>query len=102
MSVRKRRRKRNAGTGSVMFIVIAFLAVMSIQIYRMKQKDAAYAAQEQKLMEQYEAETERTKEIDELAEYMQTKQYIEDIATSKLGLAYENEIIFKESKEKQR
>lgn len=100
MSVRKRRQRRSAGTLSVTVIVIAFLVVMSIQIFRMKQKDEAYAAQEKKLMQQYEAETERTKEIDELAEYMQTKQYIEDVATSKLGLAYENEIIFKESKGK--
>ena len=35
-------------------------------------------------------------EIESMQQYMQSDQYIEDIAKSKLGLAYDNEIIFKE------
>jgi cell division protein DivIC len=31
--------------------------------------------------------------------YMNSSEYIEDVAKSKLGLAYENEIIFKEKEE---
>ena len=50
-----------------------------------------------KLMQQYEDETERAAELDELEEYMGSSEYIEDVAKSKLGLTYENEIIFKES-----
>ena len=48
------------------------------------------------LMQQYEDETERAAELDELEEYMGSSEYIEDVAKSKLGLTYENEIIFKE------
>ena len=48
-------------------------------------------------MQQYEDETERAAELDELEEYMGSSEYIEDVAKSKLGLTYENEIIFKES-----
>ena len=91
-----RRKRRNGGTLAITIIVIAFLAVMSVQVYRLKQKDNVYAAKEADLLEQYEAETERAQEIDELSSYMQSTQYIEDMAKSKLGLAYENEIIFKE------
>ena len=41
-------------------------------------------------------ESERADEIESMQQYMQSDQYIEDIAKSKLGLAYDNEIIFKE------
>lgn len=93
----RRNKRRNHGAASVLLIVIAFLAVMSVQIYRIKQKDAEFSAKEEAAKAAYEAETERASEIDELADYMQSDEYIEDMAKSKLGLAYENEIIFKES-----
>lgn len=92
----RRRRKNSIGALSVMVIVIAFLMVMTIQIGRLKEKDATYAAQEKELQQQYEEEQARAEKIDETAAYMKSNEYIEDVAKSKLGLAYENEIIFKE------
>ena len=97
MSTRRRRLRKN-GTVSIAIIVLAFLIVMSVQIFKLKQKEAAYAAQEAELREAYEQETERAEEIESLADYVQSDQYIIDMAHSKLGLAYDNEIIFKESK----
>ena len=97
MSTRRRRQRKN-GTVSIAIIVLAFLIVMSVQIFKLKQKEAAYAAQEAELKEAYEQETERAEEIERLADYVQSDQYIIDMAHSKLGLAYDNEIIFKESK----
>ena len=79
-----------------MVIVIAFLMVMTIQIGRLKEMDAAYAAQEKELQQQYEEAQARAEKLDETAAYMKSNEYIEDVAKSKLGLAYENEIIFKE------
>ena len=97
MSTRRRRQRKN-GTVSIAIIVLAFLIVMSVQIFKLKQKEAAYAAQEAELKEAYEQETESAEEIESLADYVQSDQYIIDMAHSKLGLAYDNEIIFKESK----
>ena len=97
MSTRRRRQRKN-GTVSIAIIVLAFLIVMSVQIFKLKQKEAAYAAQEAELKEAYEQETERAEEIESLADYVQSDQYIIDMAHSKLGRAYDNEIIFKESK----
>ena len=94
----RRRRQRKNGTVSIAIIVLAFLIVMSVQIFKLKQKEAAYEAQEAELKEAYEQETERAEEIESLADYVQSDQYIIDMAHSKLGLAYDNEIIFKESK----
>lgn len=92
----RRRSKRRGGTLSVSIIVIAFLVVMMVQVVQLKQKEAAYAQQKAELEKQYTQESERTDEIQGLEKYMQSDQYIEDIAKSKLGLAYDNEIIFKE------
>ena len=95
MSIRRSSKKRG-GTLSVAVIVVAFLIVMIFQIVQLKNKETAYAQQTAELNKQLIEETERTDEINALADYMQSDQYIEDMAKSKLGLAYDNEIIFKE------
>ena len=95
MSIRRSSKKRG-GTLSVAVIVVAFLIVMIFQIVQLKNKETAYAQQTAQLNKQLKEETERTDEINALADYMQSDQYIEDMAKSKLGLAYDNEIIFKE------
>jgi cell division protein DivIC len=99
MSTKRKKKKKSAGTVSIGIIVLAFLAVMSVQIYELKQKDDAKAAELEALEQELAEETQRADEIDALEEYMQTTQFIEDTAKSKLGLAYDNEIIFKEVEE---
>lgn len=47
-------------------------------------------------MEQLEEETERQGQIEDYEKYIGSKDYIEDTAKSKLGLIYDNEIVFKE------
>ena len=96
---RSRHASRGSGTISVSIIVLVFLTVMAVQIYQMKQKDEAYAAQEDLLQEQYEEETQRAEELVELEAYMQSDEYIEDTAKNRLGLVYDNEIIIKETQE---
>ena len=50
-----------------------------------------------KLEKQIADETERSKEIEDLETYTKTKKYVEDVAKEKLGLVYEDEILFKAS-----
>ncbi|MEE1102229.1 MAG: septum formation initiator family protein [Agathobacter sp.] len=95
----RRNRRSHKGTVSVSIIVVAFLIIMSTQIYKLKEKDEAYAVQYEELKKQYDAESERAEEIEGLAEDMQSQEYIEDVAKSKLGLVYDNEIVFKEKEE---
>lgn len=94
----KRRRKddNRAGKMCISMILLAFVVVMSIQIVRIYQKDQAYAMQQKQLEAQLEEEMARQQELEEYEAYTQSDAYIEDVAKSKLGLAYENEIIFKE------
>lgn len=96
-----RKRKKNgnsAGTVSIIFIVLVFVVVMSIQIYKLKVKDELLAEREQNLMQQLEEQMQREEELKELDLYTRSMEYIKDMA-NKLGLVYENEIIFKESDE---
>ena len=94
----KRRRRANGAVGIVV-IVFAFLVVMTVQICRIRAKDADYVQREAELKKENQEETKRSSEIDDLETYMNSSEYIEDVAKSKLGLTYKNEIIFKEKKE---
>lgn len=90
------RRANRTGKICVTIIVFAMISIMSVQIVNLYQKDQQYIAQELLLEKQKDAELSRQKELEEYEAYTQTQEYIEDIAKSKLGLVYKDEIIFKE------
>ena len=71
-------------------------AVVGINSISLRQKQAKYIAREQELQQQIDAENARTEELKELETYTKTKKYAEEVAKDKLGLVYDNEIIFKE------
>ena len=98
MRKKKRKKTHDPGTISIIVIVLIFLSVMSVQIYRLKQKEAIYAQREQNLLQQIADETQREQELEELNLYTKSMEYIKDMA-NKMGLVFENEIIFKESDE---
>ena len=98
MSVKHRKRGRNNGAVSIIFIVIIFVVVMSIQIFKLKEKSEMLSEREQILEQQLAAEEARAEDLNELDLYTRSMEYIKDMA-NKLGLVYENEIIFKESGE---
>ena len=98
MSRNRQKKRRNAGTIGVVIIVLAFLGIMSVQIYTLKQKDKMYAEKEQNLEEQLADEEARSEELEEMDLYTKSIEYIKDMA-NRLGLVFENEIIFKESGE---
>ena len=95
----RRKKRRNAGTVSIGIIVLAFLAIMSVQIVKLKQKVDLQNEQIEEWNEKLAAESERGEEIKQLEESMQDTQFIEDQAKSKLGLVHDNEIIFKEKED---
>ena len=95
MKRKGQKRGRDAGTISIVVIVLAFLTAMSVQIYKLKQKDDLYAEREQNLQQQLEEEQDRASELEEMDLYTKSIEYIKDMA-NRLGLVFENEIIFKE------
>ncbi|MBD9151825.1 MAG: septum formation initiator family protein [Lachnospiraceae bacterium] len=76
--------------------IIMIIAVVGINSISLRQKQAKYIAREQELQQQIDAENARTEELKELETYTKTKKYAEEVAKDKLGLVYDNEIIFKE------
>ncbi len=90
------RKANKTGKLCVTIIVVAMIGVMSIQIVNLYQKDQQFVAKEEELEKQKRGELERQKELEAYEAYTQTQEYIEDIAQSKLGLVYKNQIIFKE------
>lgn len=92
-------RSKNENRLGMMVAVIAIMimtGVVGINSVSLKQKEQRYAAREQELMELIEAETARSEELEAFATYTKTKKYAEEVAKDKLGLVYENEIIFQE------
>lgn len=80
----------------ITLIVLILVGVMSVQIVSLYQKNQSYQAKETELQAQLESEQQRQVELKEYEQYVTTKEYIEQVAKTKLGLVYSNEIIFKE------
>lgn len=98
MGVKRGKKRHNPGTVSIVVIVIAFLIVMSVQIFRLKQKDEMLSERKAALEQQLAEEQARAEELEDLDLYTKSVDYIKEMA-NKLGLVFENEIIFKESDE---
>lgn len=86
------------GMVAIALIVFVLLVGLMIQSNTLEGRLSAYNTKAASLEEDIQAEKDRTEEIDELKEYMQTDEYAEEIAREKLGLVKENEIVFQEEK----
>lgn len=100
--LRSRRRRLRRGMRAhrqsvfaIIGVLVLLVAVVSVNSMTLRAKERSYQAQEVELAEQIEKEKARAKEIDELERYVGTTEYVEGVAKEKLGLVYENEIIFK-------
>ncbi len=94
-------RKRNQNRLSMMLVtlvVLMLVVVVAAKSVELQGKLDAKAMEEQQLDSQIAAENARTESITEFGKEVQTKGYIEDVAREKLGLVYEDEILFKEGK----
>ena len=89
-----RRYKRKTGVGYIAFIVLCICFVFFIGKRNLEQKKKEHLLKEEELTTLIKKEEERELELNNLEAYVQTKKYVEDIARGKLGLVYEDEIIF--------
>ena len=97
-----RKKKNNRmGMACVSLIVLAIFAVLMIRGLELKKKVEAYEEQEALIEKQIAEEEERTEELTEYEKYTKTDKYVEEIAKEKLGLVYEDEILFKSDVEEQ-
>lgn len=93
----KRARNENRlGMTVAMLAIVIMALVVGVNSISLKQKEKAYAAREQELLELIAVEEARAEELVNFSTYTKTKKYAEEVAKEKLGLVYENEIIFQE------
>lgn len=76
-----------------------FIAVLMFLLFArmgldLESKNAQYLQREQELQKMLEEEQKRTAKIDAYEDYLNSDEFVEDIAREKLGMAYDDEIIF--------
>jgi cell division protein FtsB len=95
VTFRKKKQNRLAMM-SITIVVAMLLAVISINSLQLKEKQSDCIAKEVSLGAQIEEQNDRAEELEELKKYTKTKKYAEEVAKDKLGLVYDDEIIFKQ------
>ena len=78
----------------VTMVVLVLLMVVGIRSYGLTQKREELLAQKAENEKLIEDEKQRALEIEEYGKYTQTLKYYEEMAKKKLGLVYDDEIIF--------
>lgn len=97
MSARKR--KQRTGLYLVMLVVGIFLSFLVVEGYHLQADCQKLETEQAQLQAQKKRLQEEQEQIKKDAAYMQTDEYIEDVAREKFGLVYEDEIIFKPENE---
>ena len=83
----------------ISLILIVFMIVMTAQIQSVYDKNQAYIAKEAELKQQLLDEEQRKAALEEYKAYLESIDHVEDVSNSKLGILYENQIIFREKKD---
>ena len=78
-------------------VVCLLMVILLVQGQRLNAQASPNEQRMAELEQQIEDENQRTQEIGDLEEYMQSDEYLEKVAKDKLGLIKDGEIIFKES-----
>lgn len=94
-SIMTRKRKKGKLVAlATSLIVLFFAVVMCMQIKDSRKELKELQRQEAKYQEQYEDEQKRATELEDRRVYVQTKQYVEEVAQS-IGYVYPNQIVYK-------
>lgn len=91
----KRQKQNKLAMGLIVGILVILSVVVGVEKSELKDKQDAYIAKEAEMQAKIDGEHQRAKELEEYAKYVQTRKYVEDVAKEKLGLVYEDEIVFK-------
>lgn len=95
--MRKYRKKRlNRACNKAIFFVLAVMTiVLSVMTVQLKDKQKQYEERIEVLQRELAEEEDYAQQLEEKKLYVQTKQYIEEIAREKLGLVKEDELVVK-------
>lgn len=94
--MRKRKKQVKWGRYCAFTIGLFVIGILGIQMWRLKAKNAEYSARVEDLQAKLEEEERRSSDLADYEVYVNSDAYIEDTAKSKLGMLYDDEIIFRE------
>lgn len=90
--------RRNTHNRMSMILITVVVIVMTIIVgYSVHQMNIELKEKQERiesLNEQIADEEKRKEEIDEYKDYVETDEFVEDTAREKLGLVYEDEVVF--------
>lgn len=92
----KTKKQPNWLVGAIFFVlVVGICFVFYTRTENLKEQNELAKQELEQLTAEIIEEEERAKDLDEYAKYVNTKQYVEDMAREKLGLIYPGELVFK-------
>lgn len=94
---RKDRWSNRLSIVGITIVVISLGIVVNVKSVSLRKKELEYQAREDTLQKQVDKEKHRAAELEEYRVYVQTKQYVEEVAKQKLGLVMPDEILLKPS-----
>jgi cell division protein DivIC len=86
--------KKRTGIGVIAFVVLILCGIVFYSRIGLEEESKEAKLTIERLEAQIEEQEERAIDINNQKVYVQTKRYIEDMAREKLGLVYDDEIIF--------
>ncbi|MCD7735394.1 MAG: septum formation initiator family protein [Lachnospiraceae bacterium] len=97
MAGRKRRpsKSNRRGMYSIAAIVMVMLVGLLVQSQSLRAENTDYEAQKAELEQQITDEEVRAEEISDLSGYLASDEYVEKLAREKLGLVYEDDVIYR-------
>ena len=98
MSKRRKNKERRFPYSILSVLLLLICGVITLQKYELMDTVEKSQRKLDVLAKEKEDLLEEQEEISDYSAYVKTKQYIEEVAREKLGLVYEDEIVFKAEK----
>jgi len=96
MAKSSKKKKKSTGRGSIAIIVTLLLIVMTVQTMRLYEKNQDYIAKQEQLQQEYDAELARKEALENQESNLDSQEFTEKEAHTKLGMLYDNETIYRE------
>ena len=90
---RKKRRNRRKEVPVIFVAVLIMCIVIGIRSFSLYKESRELSKKQESLAARMQSEEQRKEDLEDLEKYMQTKKYMEEVAKTKLGLVYPDEIL---------
>lgn len=92
---RRKKLRKHLSSFAIAGVVVLMLIFVTVASLSLRVQNSNKQERIEELQAQIAEEKQKSEEIEEYSKYVQTKKYAEEVAKEKLGLVYEDEIIFK-------